>query len=170
MHNRELSINNRKTNILLPLALFFAFAICSLVVLLFASTIYRKTLDSSVQNDAVNTALSYISEKIQNEEGAEALYLPDEEPAGILPDEITDAIVLCFVHNDASYYTYIYIYDGFLRELTFKEGSSVSPSTGTQLLSLSELNAERLSDDLIKISCSDENGNTGSQLISLHRN
>ena len=47
-----------------PVALFFVFALCALTVLLLSARIYQSTTDSSSRNYTARTGLSYVSEKI----------------------------------------------------------------------------------------------------------
>ena len=55
---------------LFPVALFFVFALSALTVLLLAARIYQSTTENSSLNYTSRTGLSYISEKIhQNDLG-----------------------------------------------------------------------------------------------------
>ena len=59
-------------DILFPISLYFVFTVSALTVLLLATNVYRTTTENSALNFNANTSLSYITEKIhQNDtEGA----------------------------------------------------------------------------------------------------
>ncbi len=165
MNDQRIS-EGRSANILFPMALFFAFAISALIVLLFAASVYKNTVESSTQNDTIKTALSYLLEKLHNTDSADTVFLLDEGFDEVNVTGIDDALVLRSDHNEASYYTFIYVYDDSLCELLAKEGSSVSASAGTSILSsVSKLETETLSDDLFKFVCYDTDGNSASQIV-----
>ena len=168
MNNQSMSGRGRSANILFPMALFFAFAISALVVVLFAASVYKNTVEASTQNDTIKTALSYLLEKLHNTDSADTVFLLDDKFDDAIVEGIDEALVLKTNYNDASYYTFIYVYDESLCELLAKEGSSVSASAGTKILSsISKLETETLSDDLFKFTCYDTSGNSASQIVYL---
>ena len=51
-------------DLIFPVSLFFMFALCAVTVLLLAARIYQSTTEHSSLNYTARTGLSYISEKI----------------------------------------------------------------------------------------------------------
>ena len=73
-------------DILFPISLYFVFTVSALTVLLLATNVYRITTENSALNFNANTSLSYITEKIhQNDtEGAVSIGSFDGHQALIL--------------------------------------------------------------------------------------
>ena len=86
-------------DILFPISLYFVFTVSALTVLLLATNIYRTTTENSALNFNANTSLSYITEKIhQNDtEGAVSIGSFDGHQALILKQH----------YNDTEYVTYM---------------------------------------------------------------
>lgn len=96
-------------DILFVLALFLVFTLSTLTLVLFGANIYQNTVNSMEDNYNARTVCSYISGKFRSNDSAGDISIGsiDGQPSLILNHEI----------NDASYSTYIYEYDGYLREL-----------------------------------------------------
>ena len=96
-------------DILFVLALFLVFTLSTLTLVLFGANIYQNTVNSMEDNYNARTVCSYISGKFRSNDSAGDISIGsiDGQPSLILNQEI----------NDASYSTYIYEYDGYLREL-----------------------------------------------------
>ena len=62
---------------LFPVALFFVFALSALTVILLAARIYQSTTESSSLNYTARTSLSYINEKIHQNDCDGAVYLDE---------------------------------------------------------------------------------------------
>ena len=91
------------------LALFLVFTLSTLTLVLFGANIYQNTVNSMEDNYNARTVCSYILGKFRSNDscGDTNIGSIDGKPSLILNQEI----------NDASYSTYIYEYDGYLREL-----------------------------------------------------
>ena len=144
---------------LFPIVLFFVFALSALVVILLAANIYRSSTEGSTMNFTANTSLSYISEKIHQGNEAGAVY------PGTLDG--TDALIIEQDYNDTLYKTWIYYYDGALRELFALDGAAISPSDGTALLELTDFEMEPISPSLLKFTCTDTKGQSSSTIIRI---
>ena len=95
---------------LFPVALFFVFALSALTVILLAARIYQSTTESSSLNYTARTSLSYINEKIHQNDCDGAVYLDEFDGC--------QALVMEQAHNNERYYTYIYIYGQELKGIT----------------------------------------------------
>ncbi len=146
-------------NIMLPVALLLMFAVSALAVLLFATRAYQSIVRNSAQNDASRIALSYVSEKLHRLDASGKISLDTLEGQEVLALEQE--------HGEDRYRTYIYVYDGELKELFVKEGTSVSLSSGRTVLELERFDMESLGDGLLRFTCADTAGQTATALVAL---
>lgn len=140
-----------------PVSLFFIFALCALTVLLLSARIYRSITASSALNDTARTGLSYISEKIHQNDGNGSIQI------GTLDE--TDSLIIQQSYEGSTYFTYIYAYDGALRELFIKEGSEADLSSGTKILAVDHFSMEEVSEHLFQFNCTAEDGKEDSILV-----
>ena len=77
------------------------------------------------------------------------------------------AVVLLQETDDASYLTYLYAWDGQLRELYVKEGTTLSPSAGKSILPVKEFSVEESADQVITFYCTDTSGDTASAVYAI---
>lgn len=114
---------------LLPLCLLAAFMLSAVLAVLFSASLYRDVQDRSARLTEA-TALTYIAEKVHQSDQAGAIRVGTigECPALI-------------IRQDAGslYDTYIYVYDGSLRELMIKCELDPAPKMGRPLLELEAL-------------------------------
>ena len=144
---------------LFPVTLFFLFAICALTIILLAADVYRSSVSNSARNDTARTCLSYVSEKLhQNDAGA---------CVSLGAFDGCEALILKEEHGEDTYYTYIYFHNGELKELFMKEGTQAEASSGQTILTIKEFSIEQLSDQLFRFQCTDVEGRTASAVTSL---
>ena len=94
---------------LFPLAVFFVLAASSVAIVVLASGFYIRQVKASSDSYSGRTALAYVTEKMhQNDEnGAISRWNFDGE----------NALVIRQRYDEKDYVTYLYAYDGYLREL-----------------------------------------------------
>ncbi len=141
-----------------PIALFFVFAASSLVVLILAADIYGSTTNQLQANDENRTALSYISEKIRQNDTGGALEITSIEG--------TECLSLSADYNDVPHTTYIYEYDGMLKELFVRDDVSVSLKDGKDIMEISSLSISRIDDHLYHFITVDSQGRESSLVAS----
>ncbi|MDD6232441.1 MAG: DUF4860 domain-containing protein [Frisingicoccus sp.] len=144
---------------LFPVALFFVFALSSLTVVLLAARIYQSTTEDSALNDTARTSLSYIAEKIHQNDTKGMVSLGTFDGC--------DALVLQQTYNDENYYTYIYAYENELKELFIKDGANATASDGKAILQVKDFSIELVNDQLLKFQCVDKNDRTASVIVGL---
>ena len=144
---------------LFPVALFFVFALSALTVILLAARIYQSTTESSSLNYTARTSLSYINEKIHQNDCDGAVYLDEFDGC--------QALVMEQAHNNERYYTYIYIYGQELKELFIKEGVDVTASAGRTIMEIQDFSMEEISENLLKFSCVDNTNTKASTIVSI---
>ncbi|HEX3000455.1 MAG TPA: DUF4860 domain-containing protein, partial [Armatimonadota bacterium] len=109
------------------LALCAVFFVLAMGVTLLGSGIYRGTVSASDENYTHRTALSYLANQIRRGDVAGGVAVGSFEGA--------DAIVL----TDGDYVTYLYCWDGQLRELYMEAGTGLTAADGVPVLPLASL-------------------------------
>lgn len=144
---------------LFPVALFFVFALSALTVILIAARIYQSATEHSSLNYTSRTSLSYISEKVHQNDLNGAVTLGSFDGC--------DALIMEQSVGEDTYYTYIYADNRELKELFIKEGASADASAGHKILDIQDFSMEQISDKLLKVSCTDQNDQTASIVIGI---
>lgn len=120
--------NNGKNNIETPanLLIFAIFAFCVIATLLAGAGAYRRlsTRDSAAYE--ARTVTQYIATRVKGAECPEYVSL---ETVGNTP-------ALC-VRESGGYASYVYCYDGWLRELYMRDGAVASEGAGDRLMQVS---------------------------------
>lgn len=145
-------------DLLFPVALFFVFAVSSLSVLLLAADAYAAETSRAGVNDESRTALSYISEKIRQNDANGAM--------AIVSIDGTDCLALSAVYNGTPCTTYIYVYDGSLKELFINDGIPVPLKEGRDIIPVSSLSMERLEERVYLFTAVDSAGTENSVIAS----
>ena len=68
-------------------------------------------------------------------------------------------------YNEEAYETYIYADDGYLKELFAEAGTTVSPSAGTEILEINDLDFESLKEGLYKVTCTETDGSVSTVIV-----
>ena len=141
---------------LLPVLLLALFLMLSVLTAMRTAACYKKVLDRSDRMDR-STALTYITEKVRQNDTAGALRI------GTIGD--CQALVIC-QGDEILYDTYIYCYDGSLRELMIKRELTPAPEMGRSLLPMDLLELT-LEDGLLRIRCADGSGEILERSVAL---
>lgn len=120
-----------KINRLMALMLFAVFAVCILFVLLTGARIYKQLTEQNQKSYDKRTAIQYLTTKIRQNDHKSGIE--------VCRFEQVDALVLKQKINEKTYETYIYCYDGYLREIFTSSIESFSPEDGEKLLEAEEL-------------------------------
>ena len=145
-------------DLIFPIALFFVFAVSSFSVLILAADIYASTTDRLSTNDENRTALSYISEKIRQNDSNGAI--------DTVSVDGTDCLAFSAVYNGTPCTTYIYVYDGILKELFINDGIPVSLKNGRDIMPIASLSIDRLEDHVSLFTTVDSTGTESSVIAS----
>ncbi len=140
------------------LSLFGVFAVSALLVLVIGANVYRSTVNTQEANAMKRTAIAYIAEKIRQNDTSGSISAGEVEgcPALILKSE----------YGKESYSTYIYTYNGSLRELFMKSSAVPALIAGQEIAEISGFSVDSVSDHLYRTSVTDKNG----QSLSLYIN
>ena len=137
-------------DLLFPIALFLVLAASSLFLVILAANVYQKSVAWEESNYESRTCLSYVTEKIRQ----------NDEKGGITAGTF-DGVPCLMLHQtsgEQSYVTYLYSYEGQLRELFVAEGVSMKASDGQAILTVNNFSVTEQEDGIFKISCTDESG------------
>ena len=150
-------------DILFVLALFGVFAVSALALVTIGADVYQHTVQDMSTNYESRTAVSYITEKIRQSDtdGSVLLTTLEEVPALCLTSQL----------EGETYCTYLYLYDGQLKELFMKQGASLGGSVlpaGTDILPLSELAFSYAAEDLLQIDLRTPTGASHHFYVHLH--
>ena len=151
---------NRITDIF-PILLFLVFTLSALGIVTFSVQIYRNIVERAEGRFDTETAAAYISEKFRNHDESGSI--------GISDFMGNEALAIDETIKDVPYITYIYVYDGYLRELFTEKDkvSECSAADGNEILPMAEMKTERLSDRLVKLMFTDTDGKQEETFLSL---
>lgn len=156
----KIRTGSRRIDSIFVMILFFLFALTAFVLVMIGVKQYQSTADSMNYNYEVRTATSYLREKIRQNDSHAAISIDNIEG--------TEVLSLKSEVNDIVYYTYIYYYDGYLRELYVQDGSSYSLSSGQQIIELSGFELSEATDRLITVTITDTWGGTTDMYLSVN--
>lgn len=141
-------------DILFVLALFGVFAASALMLVTLGANVYKQTTADMSRNFSERTAYSYVTEKIRQNDTADAISI--EEIDGV------QALVFTKRAGEETYCTYLYFYDGHLKELyarkDFFAGNDIL-SAGQNILALTGLSMEECQSGLIRLTLEAEGSN-----------
>lgn len=141
-----------------PLALFLVFTACAILVTLFAATSYGKTTSQARDNYSSRTTLSYLREKVRHSDMTDSI--------GIKSYQGIDCLALTQHFDGKEYITYIYEYDGSLKELFIMDGSDIPLETGTDIMEINDFSITEDSEGLFRFSITDIDDHQSSILIT----
>jgi len=119
---------------LAALVLFAVFAVCVLAVLLTGAGTYRRLTERDQAAFDSRTAARYVTTRVRQADRAEGLSLRKIDSL--------DALVLTEEIDGEPYETWIYCYDGQLRELFVRGGTQVQPESGETILAMESLTVD----------------------------
>jgi hypothetical protein len=107
------------------LILFCVFASVFLLLVSAGGGVYKKTVDRMDESYEIRTSLSYVANKVRS-----------APPGDVHVTEMEDRNVLAIEDTvgDQAYVTYIYFYDGALKELYQKKGKELQMDFGEEIL------------------------------------
>lgn len=146
-------------DVVFVLLLFCVFAASALLTLLFGALSYSKVTEAMDKNYKERIYAGYISEKMRHCESAQSIQ--KGEIGGC------DALLLTEKADEEEYITYIYYYDGSIRELFTQTGSGLGPEAGETIIKAAGFRTEYAGDGLIKTICIAEDGSEHYTLFSL---
>lgn len=145
----RLRANDHKMDTVFVAALFVLFAATACLLVLIGARQYRATAQAINNNYEVRTVSSYLTEKIRQNDNYAGTNIVDFAGGSALA--LTDV-------TDSRYTTYIYYYDGYLRELLVGENAVYSPDSGQEIIPCKSFELTPIRSGLILASVTDTNG------------
>lgn len=140
---------------LIALLLFGVFAVCVLAVLLTGADAYRRLTQRDQAAYARRACTQYIATRVRQADGQDAVAVTDLEGVQAL-----------LLGGDEEYVTYIYCYDGWLRELYCWAQQPMSPEDGQGLVAAEGLDLS-LEDGLLTVQVTSAQGGEDTLVLSL---
>ena len=143
------------------ICLMLLFLISALTVISIGANIYKKNVATTSENYAQRVSIAYITEKVRQSDVDGNVYV----------QRLFDQNVLVFEQtvNGSVYNTYIYSYDGYLRELFARADlDNFYPQTGQKILKLNSFDIEKTNDNLLKATVTEEDGSKETVFIAVH--
>ncbi len=146
--------------ILFPVVLFLVFTLSALFIILYAASTYRHIVqESNIQYDE-STSMSYLTRKIKSQDCSGNISI------GHIGD--LDTLEIAQEIDGEIYITYIYAYNGSLREyFTAAKNTQISPDGGTVLFTADSFEPEFLNSNIISLSIT-RDGKEQNRLVSIH--
>lgn len=157
MENRQ---QRHIIDILFVLALFGIFALSAIFLITIGANIYGKTMANMEKNFGTRTALAYITEKVRQSD------LENQISVGELDG--CPALVISSGTGENQYKTYLYEYQGTLKELMMKQDILLSPSAGQDILAVSGFELLPVNNRLLNCRITINNGQSYDLFISVH--
>ena len=156
---KHMSERRHVIDFLFPLALFFVLTATSVALVVLASGIYSRQVNDSEDSFSSRTALAYVTEKLHQNDTCDTI------DAGSFDGQ--NAIIIRQTYADQPYVTYLYQYDGYLRELFIREDVSATASDGRKILSVNNFTFEKSQNGIFHLSCTNEDGSISDTYVSI---
>ena len=142
--------------------LFFLFALTAFVLIMIGVRQYKATANVMDYNYEIRTVTSYLREKTRQNSSNSSISIETIDG--------TNALCLKNTLNNTIYNTYIYYYDGSLREMYIQEGTPFTLNLGQQIVTISGFDMDKTDDGLIVVTISDSFGGTTDMYLSANSN
>ena len=142
--------------------LFFLFALTAFVLIMIGVRQYKATANAMDYNYEIRTVTSYLREKTRQNSSNSSISIETIDG--------TNALCLKNTLNNNIYNTYIYYYDGSLREMYLQDGTPFTLNLGQQIVTISGFDMDKTDDGLIIVTISDSFGGTTDMYLSANSN
>ena len=137
-------------DVLFSLALFCVLAASALLVILLGANVYQQTVSGMAQNYNTRTSISYLAEKIRQNDAAGSITIGEVEGA--------DALILEQQSGQSDYQTWIYSSGGKLREVMVTGGTTVKTADGQPIMDLADLKIDWDAEGMLQLTATDGDG------------
>ncbi|QHI71831.1 DUF4860 domain-containing protein [Aminipila terrae] len=149
MKAKEMYNKGQSIQFLFTMVLLFSLAISAIFTVLFGAGVYKNIEKRMNENFSSTTALSYISNKVKQNDKAGMISVENMEG--------TQVLKLVETYNGEAYNTLIYCKDGELKELFCNENSGLALEDGMNIMNLQGISFEMEGDRLLKVKTSKDN-------------
>lgn len=151
---------NHTIDVLFVIALFCLFALSSIFLITIGANIYRKTIQQMDSNFNTRTTIAYITEKVHQADHDRQIH--------VTAFEGHPAIVLSSSLGETIYETYLYEYDGHLKELMMRKDLPLSASAGQDIVRIQSFDVEVINDSLLSCTILLDDEETQQFYIAVH--
>lgn len=144
--------NRHMIDILFVISLFCVFAFSALMLVIIGADVYKNTVTHMDENYTTRTSYAYLSEKIRQKDNLSGI--------SIVQFGDGDALALSEEIADNRYYTYLYLYDGSLRELFSATPESLGPEAGQKIMDCTSFTITEERSGLYHFHLEGKNGHT----------
>ncbi len=146
-------------DIVFSLSLLCVFAVCGLLVIFIGVSVYESTATNMEEAFSDRTAMSYVAKQVRQNDRIDGVDIGQVEgvTALVLKEEVGEEI----------FCTYIYYYDGYLREIYAKESFEPALSAGQALIEIDGFQAIMNEDGTLTISISEEDEGVANLTLAL---
>ena len=137
-----------------PLAVLFVFAVSAFTVLLLSAHVYADQTARTQSDYQAATPLSYIREKVRQNDQNGTLSIGSIDGGTALILQVDDTC------------TYIYSYEGYLKELYIRKDVDARAKDGKNILEIKDFQIQDLSGGLFRVSCQTSDGTEQSVILS----
>ena len=145
-------------DVVFALALFCTFAVSVLMVLMMGASSYKSVTAAMDSNYEDRTGAGYLAEKIRHFDSRGSI------AAGKFDGN--DALLLRQSVDGTEYITYIYYYDGYIRELLTENNSGMTAEAGEKVIEAAGFTIENTDNGMFKVTCIMPDGSTPYVLAS----
>ena len=134
------------------------FLFLSIGLVLLGGSVYRRVVADSQENDRMRTTLSYIANQVRRTDTA----------GNVQVDKFygQDALLLMQDFDGIECITYLYCWEGSLRELFVEKGFELEPQAGLPLIPLDDISFTLSGEGLINVEALFENGKSGRLVLT----
>ena len=150
------------------LLLFAVFAGCILLTLLFGASSYEKLVERDQRSYEQRTGVQYIAAKIRHSDKAGLVSVGSFSDRKAIDGDEINTLYLQFEGEDGiipGFYTKIYYYDGYIREVLCAEDGGLEPDAGGEILAAKGLSLSQ-EGSLIHITVTNEDGSESSLCLT----
>lgn len=152
---------NRKKHsidVVFVLVLFCTFAVSVLMVLMVGASSYNHVTDLMDSNYEDRTGAGYIAEKVRHGDSCGSI--------GTGSFQGQQALILTQDIGGSQYATYIYYYDGCIRELFTETDNDLPPEAGEKIIEAAGFEVQEYDGGLIRVTCRMEDGSAPYVILS----
>jgi len=154
------SENSHIVDLLFVLGLFLIFTVSALFLVLIGSGVYQNTVTKMNQNFDTRTSCAYVTEKLRQNDCYDAISI------GTLDGQ--EALILTQQYGDSSYCTYLYVYNGYLKELFTSTDNTLTADAGQDILPVSDFQIRKVSDSLYELNLKTPGNESYHFFVSTH--
>lgn len=152
-------INRHTVDILFVLTLFIVFAFSVIMLTGTGANVYQKIVDNMSENFNSRTSYSYFINKIHQSdaEGNISTGTFGDSSALLISEEI----------ENVPYSTYLYVYDGHIKEMFVRSGQEFDPAYGNNILEVESFEVSGVTPSLFRFDITPKGGTKESLFVHI---